>query len=140
MISIKSSFTILFENPYWIGIFEFEDENGYSVAKFIFGKEPTAPEVYEFILRNLAMIKYSSSIIVKDLSYKNKVNPKRKQREAAKLTKEIGISSKAHEALKLEFEKNKKEKMQTSKEKREELEKRKFMLKQEKKKQKQKGH
>ena len=41
--------TVLFEDPFWIGILERTDKQGYAVAKTIFGSEPTEVEVYQFI-------------------------------------------------------------------------------------------
>ena len=50
MISIIA--TIFFENRFWVATFERTDEEGYAVAKHIFGAEPTDPEVYEFVLNH----------------------------------------------------------------------------------------
>ena len=43
--------TILFEEPFWIGLFERLDGHKYEVCKVTFGAEPKDYEVYEFILR-----------------------------------------------------------------------------------------
>ena len=42
--------TILFENNFWMGIFERNDDDGYAVARKIFGSEPSDAELYEFVL------------------------------------------------------------------------------------------
>ncbi len=39
-MAMKSSLTILFENPFWIGLFERIDGNKYEVCKITFGAEP----------------------------------------------------------------------------------------------------
>ncbi|MCH9620648.1 MAG: hypothetical protein S4CHLAM20_00480 [Chlamydiia bacterium] len=39
MITIKA--TIFFEKKFWVGTFERMDKEGYSVARYIFGGEPT---------------------------------------------------------------------------------------------------
>ena len=41
--------TVRFEEPFWVGLVECEDGDGYSVAKHVFGAEPTTPEVFDFI-------------------------------------------------------------------------------------------
>ena len=41
--------TVRFEEPFWVGLVETEDGDGYSVAKHVFGAEPTTPEVFDFI-------------------------------------------------------------------------------------------
>lgn len=141
MKNINASFSILFETPYWIGIFERNDDEGYSVSKFVFGKEPTGPEVYNFITRYYPN-RLSYSKPNKDIAKitRKKVNPKKRQREAAKAMENRGVSTKAQEALKLQYEENKQERKTLSKLKKEKIEREKFILKQEKKKQKKRGH
>lgn len=39
-MSTKSSLTILFESPFWIGLYEHIDNNKYEVCKITFGAEP----------------------------------------------------------------------------------------------------
>ena len=67
-------------------------------------------------------------------------NPKRMQRDAKKQMAEKGIGTKSQQALKLQQEQNKQERKARSREKREAEEKRLFELKQQKKKEKHKGH
>ena len=43
------SLTILFEDPFWIGLFEMIDQQGLRACKVTFGAEPTDKEVMEFI-------------------------------------------------------------------------------------------
>lgn len=49
---IKSSLTIMFEAPFWIGVYERYDDGQYEVCKITFGAEPKDYEVYEFLLKN----------------------------------------------------------------------------------------
>ncbi|SKC83295.1 YjdF family protein [Maledivibacter halophilus] len=141
MKCINTSCTILFESPYWVGIFERKDDEEYSVSKFVFGKEPTAPELYNFILKSYPnKLRYIKTENNTDEIIRKKINPKKRQREAAKAMDEKGISTKAQQTLKIQYEKNKKQKKKISKVKKQELEKKKFELKQEKKKQKKRGH
>ena len=48
----QSSLTILFEAPFWIGLYERTDNGKYEVCKITFGSEPKDYEVYEFLLKN----------------------------------------------------------------------------------------
>ena len=48
----QSSLTILFEAPFWIGLYERSDNGKYEVCKITFGAEPKDYEVYEFLLKN----------------------------------------------------------------------------------------
>ena len=51
MDKVSGTFTLLFENPFWIGVFESECGKNYEVARVVFGPEPTDVQLYEFILK-----------------------------------------------------------------------------------------
>ena len=51
---LQSTLTILFEAPFWIGVYERFDEGYYEVCKITFGSEPKDYEVYDFLLKNYA--------------------------------------------------------------------------------------
>ena len=134
--------TILFEDPYWAGIFEKEDEAGYFVAREIFGSEPTDLDVYQFILNRYNTLRYSSprkDVVMRTKHFED-ANPKRLQRLAAKEMKNRTGIKKAYEAISLEMEKLKKEKKVVSRQEREEESKKKFESRQMKKKEKHRGH
>ncbi len=132
------SLTILFDDPFWIGLLESIEGEQMQVCKFIFGPEPTDQEVLEFINKNWNHLKYSKPIVA-EVKSKPK-NPKRMQREARKQTLTTGIGTKSQQALKQQQEENKQERKSISKEMREEEKERKFELKQAKRKEKHKGH
>ncbi|HNE06441.1 MAG TPA: YjdF family protein [Anaerolineales bacterium] len=136
---MKAKLTVFFEDPYWVGVFEREDEKEYQVARAIFGCEPTDAELYEFLQANYHKLEFSRSF-QGEIQVERKVNFKRKQREVRKQAKENGIGTKAQQAIKQVMEESKKERKQDSRQQRREEEKLKFVLKQEKKKEKQKGH
>ena len=46
---ITGSLTVLFEDPFWIGLFEMIDQQGLRACKVTFGAEPTEKEVIEFV-------------------------------------------------------------------------------------------
>ena len=52
MSTTKTSLTVTFEAPFWIGLYERESDGAYEVCKITFGAEPKDYEVYEFLLRN----------------------------------------------------------------------------------------
>ena len=83
-------------------------------------------------------MKFSLAVdtVVKDI----KRNPKRMQREAKKQRQETGIGTKSQQALKLQQEQNKQERKVRSREKKEADELRMFELKQQKKREKHRGH
>ena len=65
--------TIQFETPYWIGIFERNDDEGYAVARQVFGAEPTDPELYEFVSIHFYELKFSASLESVKLVIKRKI-------------------------------------------------------------------
>ena len=138
MDRVSDRLTVFFEDPFWVGVFERNENGKLSVAKVTFGTEPKDYEVLEFINRNYYHLQFSPAVetIVKD----TKKNPKRAQREAKKQTLETGIGTKSQQALKLQQEQNKQERKARSHEQREAENQRLFELKQMKKREKHKGH
>ena len=138
MNKVSGKLTVYFEEPFWIGVFERIEDGKLSVAKVTFGAEPKDYEVQEYIQKHYASLKFSPAVetIVKDI----KRNPKRMQRETRKQTIEIGIGTKSQQALKLQQEQNKQERKERSRKKKEAEEQRMFELKQQKKREKHKGH
>ena len=76
----QSSLTILFEAPFWIGLYERTNSGKYEVCKITFGSEPKDYEVYEFLLKNWHKLKFSPPIKA-EVTIERKINPKRMQRE-----------------------------------------------------------
>lgn len=136
---MQITLTVLFDEPFWVGIFERTDDCGYQVAKVTFGAEPKDCEVYAFVLRNQHKLKFSEPLDVGTPVVKQ-VNPKRRQREAHSETAAQGIGTKAQNALKLQHETRKTEIKQHNKAVKELAAARKYVFRQEKKKAKHKGH
>ncbi|MDD8048238.1 MAG: YjdF family protein [Thomasclavelia sp.] len=129
--------TILFEDPFWIGVFEIVSSNKLNVCKVTFGAEPRDSEVYEFVLKNFKRLTFSPEIKIENK--KKSINPKRKQREAKKQVQHSGIGTKAQQALSLQREKQKVIHKAISKEQKEEEQERLYQLKKQKRKEKHKG-
>ena len=135
---MKSSLTILFETPFWIGLYERIDGDRYEVCKITFGAEPKDYEVYDFLLQNWRTLKFSPPLKA-DRIEERKINPKRMQREINNQLQDRGIGTKAQQALKLQHEQNKLERKTKSREQREAEKERQYALRQEKKKAKHRG-
>ena len=138
MDKVNGKLTVYFEEPFWVGVFERIEDGKLSVAKVTFGVEPKDYEVQEYIQKHYFRLKFSPAVetIVKDI----KRNPKRMQREAKKQMLETGIGTKSQQVLKLQQEQNKQEHKERSRKKKEAEEQRMFELKQQKKREKHKGH
>ena len=137
-MAIKSSLTILFENPFLIGLFERIDGDKYEVCKIMFGAEPKDYEVYDFLLKNWHKLKFSPPVKTEKIE-ERKINPKRMQREINSQLENKGIGTKAQRALKLQHEQGKLERKVKSREQKEAEKERQFALRQEKKKAKRRG-
>ena len=137
-MTTEHTLTILFEDPFWIGLFEKTEDNQLQVCKVTFGAEPTEQEVLELVNKNWNQLKYSRPIET-EVKLKPK-NPKRQLREARKQTQNSGIGTKSQQALKLQQEENKQERKTLSKEQKEAEKERKFELKQAKRREKHRGH
>lgn len=138
IMAIKSSFTVMFEAPFWIGVYERFDEGYYEVCKITFGSEPKDYEVYDFLLKNWNSLKFSPPI-KSEITEERKINPKRMQREINNQLQNKGMGTKAQQALKLQHEQNKMERKVKSKEQREVEKERQYALRQEKRKAKHRG-
>ena len=138
MDKASGKLTVFFEEPFWVGVFERIEDGRLSVAKVTFGAEPKDYEVQEYIKKYYFSLKFSPAVetVVKDI----KRNPKRMQREAKKQTMETGIGTKSQQALKLQQEQNNQVRKERNRKKKEAEEQRMFELKQQKKREKHKGH
>lgn len=132
------SLTILFEDPFWIGLYERRDGTRYEVCKITFGPEPKDYEVYEFLLRNWRGLQFSPPV-QDEMRPERRINPKRMRRKIGEQIHENGIGTKAQQALKLQHEQNKAERRVKSREEREAEAERQYRLRQEKKKAKHRG-
>ena len=137
-MAIKTSLTILFENPFWIGLYERIDNEKYEVCKITFGAEPKDYEVYDFLLYNWNKLRFSPPVRT-DSVEERRINPKRMQREISGQLQDKGIGTKAQQALKLQHEQGKIERKIQSREQKEAEKERQYALRQEKKKAKHRG-
>ncbi len=138
MDNITIKLTVFFENPFWIGVFEKSICEKINVCKVVFGAEPKDYQILEFVLKNYYKLKYSPEIKSEKVA-KQRVNPKRTQREVKKQVENIGIGTKSQQALKLQQEQNKVQRKMKSKEEKELQKEILYSLKQQKRKEKHKG-
>ena len=136
--SREGRLTVFFEDPFWVGVFERYSNGKLSVCKVTFGAEPKDYEVLDFVLKHYYELSFSPAVPVEIKQTAD--NPKRRQRNAGKQMDRQGISTKSQEALRLQREEMKTEHRQINREEREAEAQRRFALKQEKRREKQKGH
>lgn len=139
MDNISIKLYVLFEDPFWIGIFEKEYKEKLYACKVTFGKEPKDYEVYDYLLRNYNKLTFTKNSVDSYKTINEKINPKRLQRKIKKELSSVSIGTKSQQALKKQYEENKIERKSKRALRKEEEKERKFKLKQEKKKKKHKG-
>jgi len=135
------SLTIYHDAQFWVGIIEVVEDGKLRAFRYVFGAEPKDTEILDFIyykLLNIINQSVHSGLDVKRKSNK-KINPKRLQRQVAKQINKVGVSTKAQEAMKQEYEEKKKSKKKRAKQYREELKDQKYLMKKQKAKAKHKG-
>lgn len=134
-----SKLTVRFEDPFWVGIIEVEDEGGYRIARHVFGAEPTTPEVLRFVCDKWRELRFTDGIQVQ-VEQAKRVNPKRLRRM---IEKEIRSSArrgtKAQQALAEQREAAKGESEALSRARREERRRERFAKRTEKRKRKHRG-
>lgn len=133
-----SSFTVLFQPPFWVGIAERWEEAGYSAARVVFGPEPTEPQLYEWLLEEWHRLRFSPSA-EGERPVTERKNPKRAQREAREATRQRGASTRAQEALSRQREQEGAVRQTKSRQRRQEEAERKYLLRQQKKREKKRG-
>ena len=138
MAGVELKFTVFFEEPFWVALVERTDEAGYAVARHVFGAEPAAPEIYTFSLQHYAGLVFSPALPGEAPA--QSLNFKRQQREARRAQAATGVSSKAHEAMRLQLEQHKLARQEVSKAEREAEKEQRFLLAQQLKKEKHRGH
>jgi hypothetical protein len=136
---MEGKLTVFFDDPFWVGVFERDDETDYRVSRVIFGAEPTDAELYELIQKEYKRLDFGKPI-ESQVKIIRKKNFKRMQREVRKEVYEEGVGTKAQQAMKLQTELGKKERQVKSREQREAEKLAQFKLKQQKKKEKHRGH
>lgn len=139
MQKIRAKLTILFVQPFWIGLYERELDGTYEVCKITFGAEPKDYEVYECMLRNWGKLRFSPAVEA-EASVETRVNPKRMQRQIQKQAEQTGIGTKAQQAMKLQQAQGKLARQVRTHAQREAEKQRQFALHQAKQKEKHRGH
>lgn len=136
----RASLTVFFEDPFWVGVFERKYDNKFQICKYIFYKEPTDLELFNFIYENYAFLEFSSPIQIEDRNKNKTKNYKRKIKEAKKSMANFNIGTKAQNAIKIQQEEKKLEKKGQLRQNKELKSIYLFDLKREKHKQKHRGH
>ncbi|HEX7555131.1 MAG TPA: YjdF family protein [Leptolinea sp.] len=136
---MEGKLTVLFDPPYWVGIFEKIENDQIQAARFVFGAEPTEPQLLKFALKEYTSLQFSPPVPIGQVKY-HPVNFKRKMREIRAQMETQPRSTHAQEVLQQELENRAVIRKKNSKEDRIQLEDRKFKLRKDRKAEKHRGH
>ncbi len=140
----SSTLTVLHDGQFWVGICEHVEAGRYGACRVVFGAtEPTDTEIQEFVLRRWASLDFA--LVSDDAEAAHPAvlahaNPKRRQREARKQVDQAGVGTKAQQVMSAAYEARKDERKAAARDARHEESERRFALKQQKRKQKHRGH
>ena len=134
-----STLTISFEAPFWVGLYEREEEGLYQVCKIPFGAEPKDYEVYAFLQRHWKDLTFSPPLPAGTVP-RTRINPKRLQREIRKQLQAPAIGTKAQQALQLQHAQRVQTRKETARQKRTQAQHHRAALRREKHREKHRGH
>ena len=135
---METKLTVFFDDPFWVGVFERMEDGRLSVCKVTFGAEPKDYEVWAFVLEHYHQLTFSPAVEADTRQAAD--NPKRRLRNAGKQMARTGVGTKSQQALQMQLEQNKQERRAKSREEKLAEAERLFALKQQKKREKHKGH
>ncbi|WP_295763050.1 YjdF family protein [uncultured Oscillibacter sp.] len=131
--------TVRFEDPFWVCLYERDGGGLYEVCRIVFGGEPGDQEVYAFLLEHWRELEFSPPIASAGPPAAPR-GPKRARREAGRETRPAAMGTKAQQALALQREQGRAARARRTREEREAEQARRYALRQEKRKEKHKGH
>ena len=139
MNTSRASLTVCFEPPFWVALYQREEGRGVQVCRVTFGAAPRDQQVLDYFSSHFRALAFSPAV-AGGPAQNRAVNPKRARREARRAVQPTGTGTKAQQALQLQREQMKTQRTVQSKERREAQRERKLALRQEKRREKRKGH
>lgn len=101
---VTAIFTVLFVEPFWVGLYERTDAEGYQICRTVFGSEPSDGQLYDWLQCSFAALIFSP-VLQEETLFKKVCNPKRMQRQIQRqLRQPAELGTKAQQALKLQQE------------------------------------
>ncbi len=102
-------FTVLYEYPFWVGVLEVEAEGKLGAARHVFGVEPAAAEVVEFVRRlGVQLLEQAADAPVATDTNRTgsprASSARRAARGMVRATSASGLSTETHEALQAQLD------------------------------------
>lgn len=137
-VSVSSTLTVYHGGRFWVGLVEHVEDGKMGVARIVFGAEPSDEEVLQFVARRWGKLAFLGSEEPDESRLAR--NPKRRQREAAKALARPAVGTKAQRALSGQREAAKQSVARERSRRRAEEAEARFAQRQEKRRQKHRGH
>ena len=99
----RSSLTVLFEPPFWIGLYERMEDGRYEVCRIVFGAQPRDCEVYQLVLKDWHRLRFSPALAAPDTEDRG-ISPKRRQRQISRQLEPGSTGTRAQQALQLQYQ------------------------------------
>lgn len=96
-----ATFTVYYEGPWWVGVLEVEDPDGFRAHRVVFGPEPGGPQIWELVNQRWNWVRGTPAVAVIPPP---PCSPKRAERERARQVREGRPSTRAQESLALSRE------------------------------------
>ncbi len=135
--TISGKLVVYHDGQFWVGLYELVENGQMTVARIVFGAEPSDEEIFDLVNNRLDTLRFTEPVAheVPALA----ANPKRRQREAAREAASRGPSTKAQQALSEQREALAADRKTTAREKRVQDERERYEKRRQKRKQKHKG-
>jgi hypothetical protein len=137
---LSCRFTVYHDGQFWIGLIERREAGELSLARVVFGPEPSLPEIAELVVGSgwcrLRFLPAGEVPPPPPLAE----NPKRRQRQAAREARESAPSTRSQDAMKAAIEKLKDAAATRSRERRAQAAEERYLQRAAKRKEKRRGH
>ncbi|MCH4164385.1 MAG: YjdF family protein [Lentilactobacillus diolivorans] len=138
---VSGTLTIVFDAPFYKGIFETRFGENYQVAQIVFGtSDPSLQQILQFTNHHWHNLNFFQTNYADPIIMKHKISPKRLQRLANRSIYRTGIGTKAQQALQNQREAKKETKNKKQKAFRDQHKRIIYKLKQRKRHEKHRGH
>lgn len=136
---MEGKLTVFYDPPYWVGIFEKIENEQFQACRFVFGAEPTDPQLLDFALKEYLSLQFSQPVPIGQVDH-HPVNFKRKMREIRTQMETQLRSTHAQDVLQKEMESRAFERKKDSREDLIQMKDRKFLLHKARQAEKHRGH
>ncbi len=140
MQTAVSVLTVTFQAPFWVGLYERQEDGQYQVCKIIFGAEPKDCEVYHYLLAHWRDLTFSPPLPAGQVPSPPAANPKRLQRQIKKQLRTPAMGTKAQNAMKRQQEQRLQARQALRRQRRAQEQERQYLLRRQKHKEKHRGH